>query len=251
VGAPAHAELGLLLGIWTTVVREARPHLVSLLGEPGVGKSRLVAEFERRAGAVGDAALLHGRCLPYGATVGYRALAMALREAANVAAEDGAEAARRKLGDLVGAVMGAELDEADRRQTERHLALLSGLDSAADRAGASADERVVRVSAWRFLERLAGRQPLCILIEDLHWADEALLNMLEFVAARARAVPLLVITQARPAACAPSPRSRSSRSTERPASSSPGRCAASAGCRSRSPSRSSTRPAATRCSPKS
>ena len=117
-------------------MREARPHLVSVLGEPGIGKSRLVAEFERRAGRPASATLLHGRCLPYGEALGYWALAMALREAADVAAEDGAGAARRKLGDLVGAVMGAEPGEADPRETARHLALLSGLDSAADRAGA-------------------------------------------------------------------------------------------------------------------
>jgi len=56
----------------------------------------------------------------------------------------------------------------------------------------------VRVSVRRFLEGLARRQPLCLLIEDLHWADEALLDMLEFVAARVRAAPMLIVTQARP-----------------------------------------------------
>ena len=80
-------ELTLLLGIWTRVVREARPQLITVLGEPGIGKSRLLAEFEHRALALGDTTLLHGRCLPYGEALGYGALSMALREAAGVMPE--------------------------------------------------------------------------------------------------------------------------------------------------------------------
>ena len=56
----------------------------------------------------------------------------------------------------------------------------------------------MHVSVRRFLEALARRRPLCLVIEDLHWADDALLNLLEFVAARAQAAPLLIVTQARP-----------------------------------------------------
>ena len=191
-------ELALLSGIWTKVAREARPHLVTVLGEPGIGKSRLVAEFERRARTLDNAVVLHGRCLPYGEALGYGALAMALREAAGITPEDDAEAARAKLGDLVAGALGPRATEGDAHEIAHHLALLGGLDTAADRSAAGADERTLRVSTRRFLEALARRRPLCLLLEDIHWADDALLGLIEFVAARAQAVPLLIVTQARP-----------------------------------------------------
>jgi class 3 adenylate cyclase/DNA-binding SARP family transcriptional activator len=191
-------ELTLLLGSWTRVVRETRPQLITVLGEPGIGKSRLLAEFERRALALGDTTLLHGRCLPYGEALGYGALSMALREAAVITPEDDPEIARRKLGDLVASVIGAPAVEENPGEIARHLALLSGLDTAADRSAVQADERTLHASIRRFLEALARRRPLCLLIEDIHWADETLLNLLEFVAARAQGAPLLIVTQARP-----------------------------------------------------
>jgi predicted ATPase len=191
-------ELMLLLGIWTRVAREARPQLITVLGEPGIGKSRLLAEFERRALALGDTTLLHGRCLPYGEALGYGALSMALREAAVVTPEDDPEMARRKLGDLVVSVIRAPAIAGNPGEIARHLALLSGLDTAADRSAAQADERTLHTSVRRFFEALARHRPLCVLIEDIHWADETLLNLLEFVAARAQGAPLLIVAQARP-----------------------------------------------------
>src|SRR5262249_54660440 len=83
-------ELARLSGIWTRVVREAQPHLVTIVGEPGIGKSRLVAELERRV--LDQARVLHGRCLPYGEALGYNALAGALKEAAGITADHAPEA---------------------------------------------------------------------------------------------------------------------------------------------------------------
>ncbi|MBA2451176.1 MAG: AAA family ATPase, partial [Chloroflexi bacterium] len=187
-------ELALLSGTWTKVCREARPHLVTVLGEPGIGKSRLVAEFERHS--LGEALVLHGRCLPYGEALGYWAFATALKEAATISADDDADVARARLADLVTGVIpeteGAPVEVA------RHLALLSGLDTEDDRAAPAADQRTLHASARRFLEALARRQPLCLLLEDIHWADDALLDLVEFVVARAHAAPLLIVAQARP-----------------------------------------------------
>ncbi|HEU5103567.1 MAG TPA: BTAD domain-containing putative transcriptional regulator, partial [Roseiflexaceae bacterium] len=191
-------ELALLLGMWARAARESRPQLITVLGEPGIGKSRLLAEFERGVLALGDTTLLHGRCLPYGEALGYGALSMALHEAAGVVPADDPQMARHKLGDLVADVVGATAAEGDPGEIARHLALLSGLDSAADRAAVQADERTLQTSVRRFLEALARRRPLCLLIEDIQWADETLLNLLEFVAARTQGVPLLIAAQARP-----------------------------------------------------
>jgi class 3 adenylate cyclase/DNA-binding SARP family transcriptional activator/tRNA A-37 threonylcarbamoyl transferase component Bud32 len=191
-------ELTLLLGIWTRVAREARPQLITVLGEPGIGKSRLLAEFERRAQALGQITLLHGRCLPYGEALGYRALSMALHEAAGVMPEDDPKMARLKLGALVASVIETPAVEGEQVAIARHLALLSGLDTAEDRSAVQVDEHILHASVRRFLEALARRRPLCVLIEDIHWADETLLNLLEFVAARAQGAPLLIVAQARP-----------------------------------------------------
>ena len=183
------------------MVREAQPHLVTVHGEAGIGKSRLVAEFERRA--LGDALVLHGRCLPYGEAQGYWALAGVLREAAGVTPEVSIASARAQLDQLVAGLLdGGPGGDGDHRpawrETAGYLALLSGLDAEADRAAARPDQRTLHAALRRFLESLARRRPLCLLLEDLHWADAALLDLLESVAARAVEAPLLLVAQARP-----------------------------------------------------
>jgi class 3 adenylate cyclase/tetratricopeptide (TPR) repeat protein len=190
-------ELALLTGIWTKVAREARPHLVTVLGEPGIGKSRLVAELERQVDDLAKGLVLHGRCLPYGQALGYWALAMALKDAAAVSADDDVGMARRKLGDLVTNVLTASGVDRDPDELASHVALVSGLDTDADRS-AAVDERTLHASVRRFLEALARRRPLCLVLEDIHWADDALLNLIEAAASRAQDAPLLIVTQARP-----------------------------------------------------
>jgi class 3 adenylate cyclase/tetratricopeptide (TPR) repeat protein len=188
-------ELGLLQTLWERVVREAQPRLVLILGEPGIGKSRLCAEFEHTL--PDEALVIHGRCLPYGEALGYGALAMALKEAAGITADDHPQMARTKLADLVAHAFGSEETDADPSEVARHLALLSGLDVEADRAANIADQRTLHTSARQFLEALARRQPLCVSFEDIHWADDALLDLIEFASARAHDAALLILTQAR------------------------------------------------------
>jgi class 3 adenylate cyclase len=141
-------ELALLSGAWLKVTREARPQLVSVLGDPGVGKSRLVAEFERRALAAGDTTVIHGRCLPYGEALGYWALATALRQAAGITSDHDASEARRKLKDLVEHAIGPDTPEG--AEVARHIALLTGLEVEAVRGENNADQRT-------FVPDAAGR----------------------------------------------------------------------------------------------
>jgi class 3 adenylate cyclase/tetratricopeptide (TPR) repeat protein len=188
-------ELGLLSGTWLRVVRESRPHLVSVLGDPGLGKSRLVAEFEKRF--CKDALVLHGRCLPYGQALGYWALTTALKEAAGITAESDVATAREQLRQLTRRVFTTD-GESETSEIGRHLALLSGLDCAEDRSGNAVDQRALHGSVRRFMEALAGQQPLCWMVEDIQWADDTLLDLIEFVATRAKEAPLLILTQARP-----------------------------------------------------
>lgn len=189
-------ELGLLLGVWQKVRREAQPHLVSVLGDPGLGKTRLVAEFERRIAS--EAVVVHGRCLPYGEARACGALIDAIREAAAITANDRADEARNKLDSLIAQSLGTETPAADFNEISRHLALLTGLDVETDRLAHALDSRVVYGSARRFLEALARRTPLCLILEDIHWADEGLLDLIEHLAARVKEAPLLLVTQTRP-----------------------------------------------------
>ncbi len=190
-------ELALLSNIWLKVVHESRPHLVTVLGEPGIGKSRLVAEFERRFCV--EALVLHGRCLPYGEAFGYGALSKALEEAAGITAELSTDIARLKLKEMIVRVIPSHPGEPEVKEIARHLALLSGLDAAADRSTKPADQRALHASVRRFLEELARRQPVCLMFEDIHWADDALLDLIEFIASRAKDAPLLIVAQTRPA----------------------------------------------------
>lgn len=185
-------ELDLLVGVWRRTVRERRPHLVSILGEPGVGKSRQVAELVRHV--LPDGRVLRGRCLPYGESLSYAPLAEALREAAGATPDDPIAVAREKLGTTVRSLFPPQ--EAD-ESMGRHLALLTGLDDESDRAGGLLDERTLHASTRRFLEAMARDRPLCLVLEDAHWADDALLDLVQAIGRRARGVPLMLITVAR------------------------------------------------------
>ncbi len=188
-------ELALLKSMWAKVVREERPHFVTMLGDPGIGKSRLVAEFE--ASVPKEALVLHGRCLPYGEVLGYWALAEVLKEATGITTEDDTDTAFRKLGTLVAHVHGQTEAAWDPLEITRHLALLSGLDLGVNQP-TIADQRALHVSVRHFIEALAHSQPLCVLFDDLHWADDALLDLIEYMASRVRGAPLLILVQARP-----------------------------------------------------
>jgi class 3 adenylate cyclase/tetratricopeptide (TPR) repeat protein len=189
-------ELDWLLAMWNRVADNRQPHLVTILGEAGIGKSRLVAEYEQRL--PDTVTVLHGHCLPYGEALSYGALGMMLKEAAGITVEDEPEIARAKLSDLVVGVIEPDGIEGDPEELAQHLALMSGLDVEADRLTTSQDERVFRVSARRFLTAFARHYPLCLIFHNLHWADTTLLYLIEYVAAHVQEAPLLIVTQSRP-----------------------------------------------------
>ncbi len=188
-------ELTVLSSIWAKVAQEVHPYLVTVLGEPGIGKSRLVAAFE--GSLPGEALVLHGRCLPYGEVSGYWALAEVVKEATGITVADDMDTASRKLGELVATLVGQTEAAWDSGEITHHLARLCGLDVNSDRLAPVADQRTLHVSVCRFIEALARSQPLCLLFEDLHWADQALLDLIEFIAAHIGEAPLLILTQAR------------------------------------------------------
>lgn len=242
-------ELEVLRAIYARLVRERQPHLITILGAPGIGKTRLAREFLRRTVMVRDMpaashpamaasaaksgarntakpgarsstrtsktsaqdvrgdgrppVLLEGRCPPYGEGITYWPLAEMLRALCDVSALEPQERARAKLLSCVRDILrrGGRAD--DPEILAAYLGYTIGIESASRREellpadAQQAQEGLLR--AWRtFFEALTDSSGLILFIEDIHWADDALLDLLEYVAGRTSSVPLLILCTARP-----------------------------------------------------
>jgi class 3 adenylate cyclase len=174
-------ELDLLENTYARTLRDRRPHVFTVYGEPGVGKSRLIREF--LAGVEG-ATILSGRALPYGEGITYWPLAEMVKSAAGITDDDPMETAREKLIECCGDEAIAEL-----------LGLASGVMEAVE------GERGQPEIAWaarEFVDELADVQPLIMVFEDIHWAEEPLLELIDHLAQWVRERALLVVCLARP-----------------------------------------------------
>jgi class 3 adenylate cyclase/tetratricopeptide (TPR) repeat protein len=184
------AELDVLVGAF-----ERAPHFVNVVGVPGIGKSRLIAELASALDAAGmPIRWLRGRSLPYGEETPFWALAEIVKAHAGIARRDDPATTETKLR---RAVRDALQDEAGADWVEGHLRPLVGLPGE-DRV--RSDSRAEGFAAWRRLfEALAQQHALALLFEDIHWADDGLLEFVDHLAASAGDVPLLVVCTARPA----------------------------------------------------
>ena len=181
-------ERTLLVGTFERAAQQRSCQLVSVVGEPGVGKSRLCGELfgyiEDRPGLV---RWRQGRCLPYGEGIAFWALGEVVKAEAGILESDSPEQAAAKLE--------RALPEGDPDLPWLRARLLP-LVGAAGGEPASQEESF---TAWRrFLEGLASDGPAVLVFEDLHWADPALLSFLEYLADWSEGVPLLVLCTARP-----------------------------------------------------
>jgi class 3 adenylate cyclase/tetratricopeptide (TPR) repeat protein len=164
--------------------------LATLIAGPGQGKSRLVHEFRARTA---EAAWLEGRCVPYGTGVTFWALGEIVKAHAGIL---DAEPATTTAEKLATAVREALRDDPEAAWVEAHLRTLVGL---ASENGSWHDRRSEAFFAWRrFLEALAGARPLVLVFEDLHWADDDLLDFIDHVLEWASDAPLLIVCTARP-----------------------------------------------------
>jgi class 3 adenylate cyclase len=187
------AELSLLTDALGRARRERNPQLVTLVGVPGIGKSRLVWELARVVDAEPDLVYWRqGRSLPYGEGVTFWALGEMVKAQAGVLDTDDAAAAAAKLTACVSDFVADPGEAAWVGDRLRPLIGVGGSEAGADR-GAEA------FAAWRrFFEAMAERSPLVLVFEDLHWADEGLLDFVDHLADWASGVPLLLLATARP-----------------------------------------------------
>ena len=180
-------DVALLKGLFDKSVAAETVGLLIVVGEPGLGKSRLVAELFAYADAKPEPVTWRqGRCLPYGEGISFWALGEILKAHAGILESDPVDVATAKLE--------AVLPGGDERPwfRERLLPLL-GIEVA---SSATQEELF---TAWRrFLEHIAGERPTVLVFEDLHWADPGLIAFLEHLANRSEGVPLFLVGTARP-----------------------------------------------------
>jgi class 3 adenylate cyclase/tetratricopeptide (TPR) repeat protein len=174
-------ELAVLHAAFARTVRERTVTLATVLGPAGVGKSRLIGELLAHAGD--RATTLEGRCLAYGEGTTFWPVADVLREAAGIGDRDSPEEAAARLAAIAPAGAGPVHDA---------LAALLSVDAATP--GLQETFWAVR----KLLEQLAARGPLIVVFDDIHWGQPTFLDLLEYLAERIRAAPVLIVCQARP-----------------------------------------------------
>jgi class 3 adenylate cyclase/tetratricopeptide (TPR) repeat protein len=184
-------ELRLLKDLFDATAREQKSRLVTVIGQAGIGKSRLAWEFEKYLDGVVDTAYWHeGRSPSYGEGISYWALAEMVRRRAGIAEGDDEPTIRRRLGATLDEFI---LDPAERRWVEPRLSGLLGL------AELPTEGREELFAAWRtFFERMASVAPVVMVFSDLQWADQGLLDFVEDLLHWARSAPIFVVASARP-----------------------------------------------------
>jgi class 3 adenylate cyclase/tetratricopeptide (TPR) repeat protein len=188
-------EMRLLVEAHAGLVRRDQPHLVTIYGPAGSGKSRLTSEFTQ---AIGRDRVRSGRCLPYGEGITYYAVQLILRADAGIEIADPRDVAIEKLRAAALAVFPGEAEDA--RAVARRVSVLAGIERADDvlpevQAGDLREE--LAFGLRRYLERRAASAPLVLVFEDVHWAEPGLLDLIESLAEWSRA-PLLLLCLARP-----------------------------------------------------
>jgi class 3 adenylate cyclase/tetratricopeptide (TPR) repeat protein len=184
-------ELRLIKELFHATAEEQRAHLASVVGIGGIGKSRLSWEFEKYIdGLAADAWWHRGRCLAYGEGVAFWALAEMVRMRAGILEDEDSVSASAKLRAAVDEYIP---DPNERRFVEPRLAHLLGLEERA------AGDQENLFAAWRLLfERMSEVLPVVLIFEDIHWADNALLDFIEYLLDWSKEHAIFILTLARP-----------------------------------------------------
>ncbi len=192
-------ELDLLRSVLIRSAEESTANLVTIFGEAGVGKSRLTREFVDAARDQGLVQVVKGRCLPYGSGIAFWPLAEILKSLAGVTDSDSREIALARVRETTGSLLaGAGVSTVD--DISAALSYTVGLEDP-ERPLAGLDPQLVRRrmhAAWVALfSALASTGPVIVVIDDIHWADPALLDLLEELSDRVSG-PVVIVCTSRP-----------------------------------------------------
>ncbi len=193
-------ERAVLMSLFERVVLDGQPHLVTVYGSAGLGKSRLVEEFVASLrGFQPTPTIVTGRCFPYGENLAYGAMTQILRAQAGLLDDDPPDLKLAKIREIVGELLASDRG-GEQRRAAAVLAFASGInDPAFDLRELSPRQlRTEIVGGWRwFFTTMARRSPVVVIIEDIHWADGVLLDLLEDLEDRITG-PVLFLCPARP-----------------------------------------------------
>jgi class 3 adenylate cyclase/tetratricopeptide (TPR) repeat protein len=182
-------ELEILTRAWDRAVSASRPHLVTILGPAGIGKTRLGRELSQHV-EFGGGTALWGRSLPYEERSPYRAAGQIVRKVADIYDNDGVEVARAKLGATVAKLF----PEPEAADATRYLSVVLGLG-----LDEPPDEAVhLQFAARMFVEHLAVREPVLVVFEDAHWADTPLLDLIDYLVSHVHDARVVFLALARP-----------------------------------------------------
>ena len=181
-------ELDLIRSLWRQTTVDRRPHVITVVGPAGIGKSRLCREVAAELEASGGR-VLRGRCLPYEEQTGYHGSAQLVRHAFRIFDSDAPAVARGKLDEGVAALLPAS----EASDTARYLALLLGLGDTP-----VANRRLLFLALRRTIECLGNDGPALVVIEDIHWAAPSELDLLEYLGAQLRESAVIVVALTRP-----------------------------------------------------
>jgi class 3 adenylate cyclase/tetratricopeptide (TPR) repeat protein len=171
-------ELATLSEIFEKATSERVCRLATVIGDAGVGKSRLIAEFAGRCGP--DSQVVRGRCLPYGDGITFWPLREAARSAAGIGEEEPTDVALAKL-----------------RAVAADEAVAARLASAIGLGGESFPVNEIFWAARRFLERLGADRPVLMIVDDLHWAEQTFLELVQSLAANVSSAPVMILCSSR------------------------------------------------------
>lgn len=191
-------EIHILKAALDLALEGQTPSLLTLIGEAGAGKSRLVEELTSYAASAHGAAWFEGRCIPYGESNPWWPVASILDQAFGIQTEDSVQIAEQKVRVGVALSAGIPADSPDAVVLSEPLISVMGIRELMSEVDPERRKQDVIRSLAELIENLAKRRPLMIVLSELHWADDLVLEAVNLVVGRIGAVPLAMIITARP-----------------------------------------------------